>query len=64
MADDIKTAAKPQTTTADTLRQKSRDAKVVSGGDPVAKTGKSAAIDVWVDPREYAPGTKAQTMYK
>ena len=26
--------------------------------------GKSAVINIWVDPREYAPGTKAQTMYK
>jgi acetolactate synthase I/II/III large subunit len=30
----------------------------------VAKTGKSAVINVWVDPNEYAPGTKNQTMYK
>jgi len=26
--------------------------------------GKSAVVNIWVDPREYAPGTKAQTMYK
>jgi acetolactate synthase-1/2/3 large subunit len=26
--------------------------------------GKSAVINIWVDPSEYAPGTKAQTMYK
>ena len=32
--------------------------------ESVAKTGKSAVINIWVDPREYAPGTKAQTMYK
>jgi len=32
--------------------------------EQVAKTGKSAVINVWVDPNEYAPGTKAQTMYK
>jgi acetolactate synthase I/II/III large subunit len=25
---------------------------------------KSAVINIWVDPREYAPGTKNQTMYK
>jgi acetolactate synthase-1/2/3 large subunit len=25
---------------------------------------KSAVINIWVDPNEYAPGTKAQTMYK
>jgi len=30
----------------------------------VAKTGKSAVVNVWVDPNEYAPGTKNQTMYK
>jgi len=32
--------------------------------DQVRSTGKSAVINVWVDPNEYAPGTKAQTMYK
>jgi acetolactate synthase-1/2/3 large subunit len=32
--------------------------------EQVAKTGKSAVINVWVDPNEYAPGTKNQTMYK
>ena len=32
--------------------------------ESVAKTGKSAVINIWVDPREYAPGTKNQTMYK
>ena len=26
--------------------------------------GKSSVINIWVDPDEYAPGTKAQTMYK
>jgi thiamine pyrophosphate-dependent acetolactate synthase large subunit-like protein len=26
--------------------------------------GKSAVINIWVDPREYAQGAKAQTMYK
>ena len=30
----------------------------------VKSTGKSAVINVWVNPDEYAPGTKAQTMYK
>jgi acetolactate synthase-1/2/3 large subunit len=30
----------------------------------VHKTGRSAVVNIWVDPREYAPGTKAQTMYK
>jgi acetolactate synthase-1/2/3 large subunit len=32
--------------------------------ESVAKTRKSAVINIWVDPREYAPGTKSQTMYK
>src|SRR5579872_3983769 len=32
--------------------------------EQVAKSGKSAVINIWVDPREYAPGTKNQTMYK
>lgn len=30
----------------------------------VADTGKCAVVNVWVDADEYAPGTKAQTMYK
>ncbi len=30
----------------------------------IARTGKCAVVNVWVDPNEYAPGTKAQTMYK
>jgi acetolactate synthase-1/2/3 large subunit len=34
------------------------------GREAVHKSGKSAVINIWVDPREYAPGTKAQTMYK
>ena len=32
--------------------------------EAVAKTGKCAVVNVWIDPNEYAPGTKAQTMYK
>ncbi len=32
--------------------------------EQVAHTGKSAIVNVWVDPNEYAPGTKNQTMYK
>jgi len=32
--------------------------------DAVRRDGKSAVINIWVDPNEYAPGTKAQTMYK
>ena len=30
----------------------------------VLRDRRSAVINIWVDPREYAPGTKAQTMYK
>jgi len=32
--------------------------------DSVQKSRRSAVINIWVDPREYAPGTKNQTMYK
>jgi len=32
--------------------------------ESVRKLKKSAVINIWVDPREYAPGTKNQTMYK
>ncbi len=32
--------------------------------EAIAKTGKCAVVNIWVDPDEYAPGTKAQTMYK
>lgn len=32
--------------------------------EAVAKSGRSAIVNIWVDPREYAPGTKNQTMYK
>jgi acetolactate synthase-1/2/3 large subunit len=32
--------------------------------ESLARTGRSAVINIWVDPREYAPGTKNQTMYK
>jgi acetolactate synthase-1/2/3 large subunit len=32
--------------------------------EAVQKSGRSAVLNIWVDPREYAPGTKAQTMYK
>ena len=34
------------------------------GREAIAKTGRSAVVNIWVDPREYAPGTKNQTMYK
>ncbi len=32
--------------------------------EAIAGSGKSAVVNIWVDPREYAPGTKNQTMYK
>lgn len=32
--------------------------------EAVQKTGRSAVINIWVDPGVYAPGTMAQTMYK
>ncbi len=32
--------------------------------EAIAKTGRSAVVNIWVDPTEYAPGTKNQTMYK
>jgi acetolactate synthase-1/2/3 large subunit len=32
--------------------------------EAIQRTGLSAVVNIWVDPREYAPGTKAQTMYK
>lgn len=32
--------------------------------EEVARRGKSAVVNIWVDPNEYAPGTKNQTMYK
>ncbi|MFT6497221.1 MAG: acetolactate synthase-1/2/3 large subunit [Alphaproteobacteria bacterium] len=30
----------------------------------VKKENKSVVVNIWVDPNEYAPGTKSQTMYK
>ncbi len=32
--------------------------------EQVQARGRSAVVNIWVDPNEYAPGTKAQTMYK
>ncbi|NPT44482.1 thiamine pyrophosphate-binding protein [Paraburkholderia sp. 1N] len=32
--------------------------------EAIHRTGRSAIVNIWVDPREYAPGTKNQTMYK
>ncbi len=32
--------------------------------EAVLRDGRCAVVNIWVDPDEYAPGTKAQTMYK
>ena len=32
--------------------------------EAVKSFGKSAVVNIWVDANEYAPGTKAQTIYK
>jgi acetolactate synthase-1/2/3 large subunit len=32
--------------------------------EAIHRTGRSAVVNVWVDPREYVPGTKNQTVYK
>ena len=32
--------------------------------EAVGSSGRSAVINIWVDPSEWAPGTKRQTMYK
>lgn len=32
--------------------------------EAIHRTGRSAVVNIWVDPNEYAPGTKNQTMYK
>ncbi len=32
--------------------------------EAVKSSGKCAVVNIWVDPNEYAPGTKNQTMYK
>jgi acetolactate synthase-1/2/3 large subunit len=32
--------------------------------EEIKSRGKSAVVNIWIDPNEYAPGTKAQTMYK
>lgn len=39
-------------------------AALLRAREAVAKTGRSAVVNVWVDPRVYAPGTMNQTMYK
>jgi acetolactate synthase-1/2/3 large subunit len=37
---------------------------LIRARESVQKTRRCAVVNIWVDPREYAPGTKAQTMYK
>jgi acetolactate synthase-1/2/3 large subunit len=37
---------------------------LIRAREAVASTGKCAVVNIWVDPEEYAPGTKNQTMYK
>ncbi len=32
--------------------------------EAIQSSGRSAVVNIWVDPAEYAPGTKNQTMYK
>src|SRR5258707_1249096 len=32
--------------------------------EAIHRTGRSAVVNIWADPREYAPGTKNQTMFK
>lgn len=32
--------------------------------EAIAKTGRSAVVNIWIDINEWAPGTKNQTMYK
>jgi len=46
-----------------------REASQIAGAlqrarESVRRTGRSAVINIWVDPKVYAPGTMAQTMYK
>jgi acetolactate synthase-1/2/3 large subunit len=46
-----------------------RDPAAIAGAlqrarEAIHRTGRSAVVNIWVDPREYAPGTKNQTMYK
>jgi acetolactate synthase I/II/III large subunit len=46
-----------------------RDPSKIAGAlqrarESVRKTGRSAVVNIWVDPKVYAPGTMAQTMYK
>jgi len=46
-----------------------RDPNAIAGAlqrarESVHKLKRCAVVNIWVDPREYAPGTKNQTMYK
>jgi acetolactate synthase I/II/III large subunit len=52
-----------------TTRNRGYDAKGIAPAlrrtrEGIAKTGKSAAINVWVDRNEYAPETKNEGIYK
>ena len=48
----------------DLLRRAGAQVTLASCTDSLEVTGKCAVVNVWIDPNEYAPGTKAQTMYK
>ena len=48
----------------DRIRELSESGARDAAREALAQTGKCAVVNVWVDPDEYAPGTKAQTMYK
>ncbi len=55
MSEVVETKRGGNTTAEDTFKQ-------VPYLAPVGNN--SAVINIWVDPSEYAPGTKNQTMYK
>ncbi len=46
------------------VREASDIAPALQRAREAVKSGTCAIINIWVDPDEYAPGTKAQTMYK
>ncbi|WP_042879176.1 hypothetical protein [Cupriavidus necator] len=69
MSEVVEAKRSGNTTAEDTLKLKSREAGIVSGGHLVTRALKNEGIDTiftlcGVDPSEYAPGTKNQTMYK
>lgn len=41
-----------------------RFGETLGGGEAVQRRGRPAVIDIRVDPPEYAPGPKNQTMYQ